>query len=94
MVGGLRLVLEDARKGYGTRGLEEVDLGACRFVEVQGGWITAWGGEDEMPVELWLFSFDEVGESVYAWPADGDIEKSNWVWVARRLNILSQKEEA
>lgn len=87
---GARRSSSDPRPGFTI----EKSLGFCRFVEMQGGWVTAWGGDDEMPVELWLFSFDDIGESVYAWPANGDIEKGNWEWSAGRLNILPQEEEA
>jgi len=94
MRAGLELVLERPRKKgpHANPSIIEVPLGTCRFVEIQDGWITAWGGNEEMPVELWIFSADDI-EGVYAWPVDGRaIEHDNWEWNGTRLNILSAKE--
>lgn len=93
----LELILEGAVTNHErlnsmhSNPVQEVSLGTCRFVEAQNGWITAWGGDDEMPVETWIFETD--GDGARAWPVDGrDIVSDNWEWEAKRLSIMPAKE--
>lgn len=73
----------------------DTEITGIRFCEYRSDWLTAWGGDEEMPVELWAFECTEggtlYGDQVRGWRIDGkDIEPDNFDIEGYRVSILPE----